>query len=830
MKGSDRSELRSAGRENASSGLVGLRVDLQGLISRVKGLRISAIVWAAALGVLVGCDRDQEQGVASQSGDSVAEKAAEADTASGSTFVGSASCRGCHVDEHARWEGSHHSLAMQEVNEETVLGDFGGTSFSHFGQQTRFHRDGEKFLVTTDGPDGKMQTYEVAYVFGVYPLQQYLLKFPRGRLQVLQVCWDSRSQEEGGQRWYHLYADEEIPHSDELHWTREHFNWNYMCADCHSTELEKNYHVRTDTYATTWQEMNVGCEACHGAGSKHLDWAAEVAEREVPDGGYGHGTMGLNNVLKEPTEGFWTLDPATLQPRRTEALQSNVQVESCAPCHSHRRLLAHPWRHGHQGEGLYETHAPSILDQALYHDDGQIKEEVYVYGSFVQSRMFHHGVRCSDCHDPHSLELRAPGNSLCIQCHSGKAYDSPEHHRHQVGSKGASCVDCHMPGKYYMGVDWRRDHSFRVPRPDLAEVYGTPDACSGCHTDRDVAWAAERFREWYGEALDEISVHPGLELARARSGVVDAEAILSRLVSSPARVPGIIRATAVADLGERLTAASLPTVRKALGDEDPAVRRAAVEVFAAMPPDQRVRDLAPMLGDPALAVRIEAARFLAAARGRLVGKVAAQFEQALSELFASFDAVNDRASTHMGRAIVLTDLNRIEDAQEAYQRALKMDPRFMPTRINLAELYQNLERPEDALRVLEEGASIDPESAMLQEALGRLRVREKRYEEGLVYLAKAADLAPQDARIQFFYGVALNSLGQTGKALSIIERAHRIEPENGEYLMGIVTIARDAGRWEMVVKYGKKLLEAGASPQLEQLVSEAELKLLPLVQ
>ena len=253
---------------------------------------------------------------------------------------------------------------------------------------------------------------------------------------MLQVCWDSRSQEEGGQRWYLLYADEEIPHSDELHWTREHFNWNYMCADCHSTELEKNYHVRTDTYATTWQEMNVGCEACHGAGSKHLDWAAEVAEREVPDGGYGHRTMGLNNVLKEPTEGFWTLDPATLQPRRTEALQSNVQVESCAPCHSHRRLLAHPWRHGHQGEGLYETHAPSILDQALYHDDGQIKEEVYVYGSFVQSRMFHHGVRCSDCHDPHSLELRAPGNSLCIQCHSGKAYDSPEHHRHQVGARG----------------------------------------------------------------------------------------------------------------------------------------------------------------------------------------------------------------------------------------------------------------------------------------------------------------------------------------------------------------------------------------------------------
>jgi tetratricopeptide (TPR) repeat protein len=745
------------------------------------------------------------------------------------TFVGSATCRSCHQQEHAGWEGSHHNLAMQEASDATVLGDFNETSFTHFGVETRFARDGERFLVTTDGPDGALETYEVAYVFGVYPLQQYLIAFPGGRLQVLQVCWDSRPKSEGGQRWYHLYADEPIPHTDVLHWTGQHFNWNYMCADCHSTELAKNYDVATAAYSTTWQEMSVGCEACHGAGSEHVEWAGKVADDESPEGAHEYGSMGLTNVLKEPEEGAWTLDPETLRPRRTVALQSNIQVESCAPCHSHRRLLAHPWTHAHRGVGLYDTHAPSVLDQALYHDDGQIKEEVYVYGSFVQSRMFHHGVRCSDCHDPHSLELLAPGNNLCVRCHSGKAYDSPEHHRHQPGSAGASCVNCHMPGKYYMGIDWRRDHSFRVPRPDLAQLYGTPDACTGCHADRGEGWAADRFREWYGEKLGEISVHPGLDLARARSGVPDADAILARLVTGSEEVPGMIRATAVADLAGRLTGATLPVVRAALRDEDPAVRRAAAAACAALPAEQRVRDLATLLDDAALGVRIEAARLLAPVRGRLIGDVAARYERALVELMDSFEAVNDRAASHMGRAIVLGDLGRHEEAEEAYRVALKMDARFMPVRINLAEYYQQLGRDKEALRVLEEGAELDTENAMIEEALGRFKVRAKRYGEGLVHLGKAAELAPEDARIQFFYGVALNSQGRVEESLPILKRAHEIEPENAEYLMGLVSIARDAGRWEIVVKYGRRLREVAASPQLEQLLraAEAELKKVP---
>jgi len=185
-------------------------------------------------------------------------------------FVGSSSCVECHKEAQKDWHGSHHQLAMQKANADTVLGDFDDAGYEHFGIKSRFFRKDDKFFVNTEGPDGKNADFQVDYVLGVYPLQQYMIMFPRGHVQVLQLCWDSRPKEDGGQRWYHLYPDEAIDHKDVLHWTGEHFNWNYMCADCHTTNLKKNYDVETRSYNTTWSEINVGCEACHGPGSKHI--------------------------------------------------------------------------------------------------------------------------------------------------------------------------------------------------------------------------------------------------------------------------------------------------------------------------------------------------------------------------------------------------------------------------------------------------------------------------------------------------------------------------------------------------------------------------------
>ena len=259
---------------------------------------------SVALGLLFLAACGDEVG--RKSGGKSAPEPAKPHAAAQAEFVGAQVCAGCHEESYSEWNGSHHQLAMQVATEETVLADFDNASFTHFGETTRFFRKDGGFFVNAVGPEGERQDYEVKYTFGVYPLQQYLIPFPGGRLQALFICWDSRPAEEGGQRWYHLYPDEAIPHTDVLHWTGQHFNWNFMCADCHSTNLHKRYDVDKGAYATAFSEINVSCEACHGPGSKHLEW---VAQSGAVAGGEYEGDLGLVVDLAEPEKGRMAAGP-----------------------------------------------------------------------------------------------------------------------------------------------------------------------------------------------------------------------------------------------------------------------------------------------------------------------------------------------------------------------------------------------------------------------------------------------------------------------------------------------------------------------------------------
>ncbi|HJZ04763.1 MAG TPA: multiheme c-type cytochrome, partial [Patescibacteria group bacterium] len=384
-------------------------------------------------------------------------------------FVGGKVCAGCHEEEYKLWSGSHHDLAMQGANEKTVLGDFNDVGFTYFGVESKFYRRDGKFMVRTDGPDGKLHDYEIKYTFGIYPLQQYLIEFPGGRLQALSIAWDSRPKSEGGQRWFHLYPNEKIIHDDILHWTGPNQNWNYMCADCHSTNLKKNYDQKLNKYNTTWSEINVSCEACHGPGSLHVE-LAKRSESENKNLGYSKGLV----VRLDERKGIkWTVDPQTGRAIRSEPRITNIEIETCAPCHSRRSVI---WKDHAFGKPYMDTHLPTLLEEDMYYADGQIQGEVYEYGSYLQSKMYHEGVTCSDCHEPHSLKLRADGNGVCTQCHLNSKYDSTLHHFHKMGSVGTSCVECHMPVTTYMVIDPRHDHSIRIPRPDLSVKIGTPNA------------------------------------------------------------------------------------------------------------------------------------------------------------------------------------------------------------------------------------------------------------------------------------------------------------------------------------------------------------------
>ena len=356
-----------------------------------------------------------------------------------------------------------------------------------------FYRKNGDYFVRTDGPDGKLHDYPIKYTFGWAPLQQYLIEFPGGRLQCLGIAWDNRPAEQGGRRWFHLYPDEKIDHKNRLHWTGRDQNWNYQCAECHSTDLQKHYNLETDSFKTTWAEIDVACEACHGPGARHVALAKGQSGGQTATRDSG---TGLLVDLKDRDGGAWIIDSGTGVPsRRSVPRTSHTKIEMCARCHSRRGQIHAEYSHGNT---LGNTHRLSRLEEPLYHSDGQIKEEVYVYGSFIQSSMYRAGVTCTDCHDAHSLRLKAEGNLLCAQCHQAQRYDTVDHHRHPIGSAGATCIACHMPQQAYMVIDDRADHSIRVPRPDLSLKLGTPQRLQpmppgqidsvGGRSDEKVVW------------------------------------------------------------------------------------------------------------------------------------------------------------------------------------------------------------------------------------------------------------------------------------------------------------------------------------------------------
>ena len=511
-------------------------------------------------------------------------------------FTGTAACADCHEDEYRLWRGSDHDLAMQLPGDDTVLGNFDDATFTYNGVTTRFFRRGDKFMVNTDGEDGKLKDFEVAYVFGHYPLQQYLLPLSRGRLQALSIAWDSRTGAEGGQRWYHLYPDEAIDHQDPLHWTGPYQNWNTRCAECHSTDVKKHYDAAGRSFDTRFEEVNVGCEACHGPGEKHLALVEAGELESTPHGGFA-------TALAQ--RGVWTMPTDATIARRSEPLESDAQIDSCGRCHARRGTLGDY----HYGADLLDTHRLSMPQWPLYHLDGQILDEVYVYGSFVQSRMHQAGVVCSNCHEQHSLALRAPGNGTCAQCHAPAHYDTVDHHHHETGSSGALCANCHMPETVYMGVDARRDHSMRVPRPDLSLVIGTPNACNQCHKDKDAQWALDALGEW-GIRFRDTGSHPARAFERIQAGDNRVVPQLAQLASDTGAAP-IWRANAMEALGQAGGREALQAATQLLYHDDPLLRASTVRALDFLPPHQRYQLMQALLDDDIKTVRMEVAASLA---------------------------------------------------------------------------------------------------------------------------------------------------------------------------------------------------------------------------
>jgi predicted CXXCH cytochrome family protein len=745
------------------------------------------------------------------------------------TFVGSDSCAGCHQAEAKLWDASQHKVAMQHATAKTVLGDFNDVGFDYYGVHSRFFRKDEKFLVETDGPDGKLAVFEIKYTFGIDPLQQYLVEFPDGRIQALSIAWDTRPKEKGGQHWFHLYPNEEIKHDDILHWTKLNQNWNFMCAECHSTGLRKNYDAKTDRFATSWAEISVGCEACHGQGSSHAVWARDQ-KSWWPFGKREDMAKGLLVRFDERHDVTWRIDAKTGNARRSAAPATlRKEVETCGLCHARRAGFHEDWI---PGQWLSQTHVVEPLARSSYFADGQMRdiEEAYNYAPFKQSKMFAAGVTCSDCHEPHSAKLRVSGEGVCLQCHASEKYADVSHRHHAGGDAAPTCISCHMPVRSYMVVDPRHDHGFRVPRPDLSDTLGTPNACNACHDNKDAQWAAAVVEKWFGPDRKGFQTY-GAAFRASRTDQADAAALLA-IVAADADAPGIARATALAELALHISPASVNTARSGLSDPDPMVRIGALDMLENLPPGQIWRFASPLLSDPVRGVRTRAASLLAAV------PTASQpppdresFERAAAEFIAAQRSNADRPEARTTLGSFLARRGQPAEAETEYKVALQLSPPYLPASINLADLYRQLGRDRDGETVLRAAIMLSPDAGTAHHALGLTLTRLKKPEAALSEFQRAAELEPGAARYQYVYAVALHSAGQRDQAIAVLKEGLQSHPANREILQALVSFNQVAGDAKATLGYAERLaLIMPDDPSLATLIRDLQRALKPSAQ
>lgn len=670
-------------------------------------------------------------------------------------FVGKEKCKECHRNEYEKWQNSFHDRAMDIADNSTVLGDFNDAVFVHNTIRTRFFKQKDQFFVNTIGPDGEYQDFQITHTFGVFPLQQYLVPFDGGRLQCLTIAWDDVQK-----RWYALpnHTDD---YTDWLHWTGQGQNWNGMCAECHVTNFKKGYDSDTDSFQTTWSEMDVSCEACHGPGSAHTAWA------ETPEMG------------RRDTENFDLVV-------HTRDISSENFIQICARCHS-RRASIDDFSNNHKH--IMDYIIPSLLNDPLYYSDGQILDEVFVYGSFMQSKMFSRGVKCNDCHDVHSQKLKYEGNDLCLSCHRPDTYDTANHHFHKKidqgqASKGDDCIQCHMPETLYMGIDLRADHSIRIPRPDLSGIYQTPNACNaaGCHSDKSLEWTNQSMSKWYGQKK---RPHFGETIALGRQGKLESLTGLISL-SKDLLSPGIVRATALSLVSRYPVPKSLAALETALSDPDALVRQTAISAINLLGFDKNATLIFPLLYDPVRAVRIQAALGVSSVKNlELTPDQKKVLDAGIEEYFSAMKYSSDFPSGRYNLALMYQAQNLTDKAIENYEQSIRIDRLFVPAKNNLAMLYNAKGENEKAEKLFVQILDDHPEMYEMAYSLGLLLVETKKYDTAVVYLQKAADGLPGRARIQYNLGLLLQFQKKNKAAEKALLKALSIEPETFDFLFAL---------------------------------------------
>jgi len=648
-------------------------------------------------------------------------------------------CISCHQTALSDWKKSDHAKAMDIATDNTILGNFNNITVTHYSQTARFYKKDTLFHIELNH-ENETTSYQIEYTFGHYPLQQYLIKTNKGKFQVLPFSWDSRPKSEGGQKWFVIYKNEDIKHNDRLHWKQPLQNWNGMCADCHSDGLTRNYDSTADQFNTTYDNINVGCQSCHGKMPTH-----DIKQK----------TINKNPRTQPQVINRWLRNVGESTASWQGEKRDNSFMDTCFACHS----LRSPLTDGIQPEQAFlDQFSPSFLTPPMYHADGQIKEEVYVYGSFLQSKMYKAGVNCIDCHDKHTMKIKVQGNGLCLQCHSAEAFNTKTHTKHQENTDASQCVNCHMPNNRYMGVDDRRDHSFKIPRPHLSTSNNTPNVCANCHEDKDNTWATKNLESWHGKPKTQSKTY--LHFIDIQAGrqidLNDHLALINDLSLNE-----IVRATAISALISSTQLLSDSQIKPWVESTEPLIRLATARIGQLVPPEQRKRSYVTLLSDKYKAVRTAAASQVINVHGINPSLLKKSFD----ELINTNDINTWRGEGHLNQSMVYFRAGQLDNTISSLENAIKVDPYFPASYINLADVYKNIGKNKEERATFEKALKALPKDGMIHYSFGLHLIRNKNKQQAIESFKKAVKLEPTNSQYIYLYVLARDNVGQTKQAL-----------------------------------------------------------------
>ncbi|TBR37514.1 hypothetical protein CBF23_014485 [Marinomonas agarivorans] len=669
-------------------------------------------------------------------------------------------CQSCHTEASADWQQSHHAKSMAEANPDTVLGDFDNHQTTHFQQSVRFYTKDNQYKMDLHEA-GVTTTYTVAYVFGFTPLQQYLIETESGQFQVFPFAWDTRPKKEGGQKWYANNLAEDIQPNDRLHWLQPLQNWNGMCADCHSDGLVRNYSLEKHTFSSHYTNINVGCVSCHA------DMTDDHSDNHTK-------AKSLDSKQAKPTDmsGWKRANNANIASWQGKP-RDNSFMEQCYACHSLRSPLTDGFN---PVQSYLDQFSPTFLEPNLYHADGQIKEEVYVFGSFKQSKMHQAGVNCLDCHDKHTMKVKTLENTLCLQCHNPQRYQQESHFKHDLGSEGAQCINCHMPENRYMGVDDRRDHSFKIPRPHVSVDYQTPNACVQCHQGKTNEWAAEITTKWYGPPAPYSTSEKALLELRSLRLLPFPQHL--RLINDTT-LSEIERASAIIYLGNTPYQLTDAIIRDWVTSPLPLIRLAIARMGFLLPVAERQKTYATLTEDRFKAIRVAAAQNLAYQANTTQSEA---LSAALLELEVA-NAINAwRGEGNINQSIVAIQKGDLAAAAEALTRSLKVDPYFADSYVNLADIYHQQGKQQQEKDALNQGLLAVPNSASLHYAKGLFFIRAGDKKASVAEFKTAMTLMPSNSQFAYLYFLALDSVGLTRQALTELRTVVKRYPNDGRMI------------------------------------------------